>query len=274
MAWMSRYLEHLPIVSALSVALFSIALAGTAFSQREAASRGNYGKVYEATGGSAAAKTVRAKINLTLISAITRPKRPASAVKDAGSRSKGLGNFKIKQMPDIAQASADVFRPDPNLDTSNALAESLGTTAEEKALLRQLFSVTKTAFEKEVAAKGRKNNLAAAFTFFIGSAAMVYHDDPEPSDAALDKLWDNLDATFNETPEYSQLTNREKQEMYDTIVAFSGLILATYAEGKNTGNVETQQTAKLLAGTMIQLVLKTDPNKLRFGKDGLVVNPT
>ena len=62
--------------------------------------------------------------------------------------------------------------------------------------------------------------------------------------------------------------------MYDTIVAFSGLILATYAEGKNTGNVETQQTAKLLAGTIIQLVLKTDPNKLRFGKDGLVVNPT
>jgi len=267
---MKRPTNRLSIYFALAVAVFYVCQTGTAVAQREAASRGNYGKVYEATGSSAAAKAVRQKIDQTLLSAITRQKRPVSAVKEAGSRSKGLGNFKIRQMPDTAAPSADVFRPDPSLDTTNTLAESLGSTAEEKALLKQLFSVTKTAFEAEVAKKGRKNNLAAAFTFFVGSAAMVYHDDPEPSDAALDKLWDNLDSVFNETPEYSRLTDREKQEMYDTIVAFSGLILATYAEGKNTGNVETQQTAKLLAGTMIQLVLKTDPNKLRFGKDALV----
>ena len=266
------FLSRSRLFAGIFCAAVCFCAAAAAYGQREAASRGNYGRVYEATGGSPAAKAVRQKINVTLISAIARSKRPAPAPRDSGSKSKGFGNFKGLAKTGTQPAEADVFRPDPTLDTTDRLADSLGTTTDEKALLRQLFSTTKTAFEKEVAAKGRKNNLAASFTFFIGSAVMAYHDDPEPSDAALDKLWDNLDATFNETPEFAQLSDREKQELYDTIIAFGGLILATYAEGKNTGNAETQQTAKLLAGTMIQLILKTDPDRIRFGTDGLAIS--
>jgi hypothetical protein len=262
-----RLHRHIKVVA---FAGFLLASATLAHAQREASQKANYGRVYEATGNSNAAKAVRQKFNETLFSAIARSKKP-QPVRDSGARRRnkigGIGAMPALTRPDVAS-----FRPDPTLDTNAALANSLGTTAEEKALLKALFSATKTAFENEVAAKGRKNNLAAAFTFFIGSASMAYHNDPEPSDAALDKLWDGLDTVFDETPDYAKLTDREKQEMYDTIVAFSGLILATYMEGKNSNNTETLQTARLLAGTMIQLILKTDPEKLRFGKDGLTMS--
>ena len=152
------------------------------------------------------------------------------------------------------------------------LADSIGTTAEERALLRQLFAATKSAFETEVAAKGRKNDLAAAFTFFIGTSVMAYHDAPEPSEAALDNLWDGLSAVFNESPEFAALSNREKQEMYDMMVAFSGLILGSYMEGKSTGNDESLKAAKDLSNVMIQLVLKTDPDKMRFDRNGLLID--
>lgn len=253
------------------------AAAGASFAQREASARANYGKVYEATGSSAAARAVRQKINQTLVIAIMRGRRPAppSNARASGAAPRVAGNTGGTRVPApdlVPQPDVASFGPDPMLDTNSRLAEALGSNPQEKAILKLLFATTKTAFENEVAAKGRKNNLAAAFTFFIGSAVMVYRNDPEPSDAALDKLWDGLDGAFAETPEFARLTDREKQELYDTIVAFSGLILATYLEGKNNNNAETIQTARALAGVLIQLVLKTDPNKLRFGKEGLVVS--
>lgn len=256
--------------------LILVLFAAAACAQREASSRANYSKVYEATGTSTAARAVRQKINLTLITAIARSRRPATSRRSSGARPRSTGNSGGTR-PAAAgttapQTNVASFRPDPALDTNSTLAETLGSSAQEKAILKVLFATIKTAFENEVAAKGRKNNLAAAFTFFIGSTAMVYHNDPEPSDAALDKLWDGLDTVFDETPEFAKLSDREKQEMYDTIIAFSGLVLATYMEGKNNKNAETIQTARSLAGVLIQLVLKTDPNKLRFGKDGLVVS--
>ncbi|MEO8650138.1 MAG: DUF6683 family protein [Acidobacteriota bacterium] len=244
---------------------------------------GSYGKVYEASGKSAAARSVQATMAVSLQSAILRAQTSAAAKKQTkttqsstGARSGSARVSRSRPAPPPSTPTEPAteytfFRPDPTVDTSSKLAETLGTTQQEKVLLKQLFSVTKTEFEKEVAKKGRQNNLAAAFTFFIGSAVMIYNDDPEPSDAALDNLWDGLNSVFDESPEFAALKNREKQEMYDTIVCFSGLILATYGEGKNNGNQETVRTARQLSGVLIQLVLKSDPNKLRFGKNGLVI---
>ena len=47
-----------------------------------------------------------------------------------------------------------VFRPDPTIDTGKALADALGDTPEEKALIKQIYAATKTAYEKGSGAKG------------------------------------------------------------------------------------------------------------------------
>lgn len=135
--------------------------------------------------------------------------------------------------------------------------------------MRQLFSLTREAFEKEVAAKGRGNNIAAAFTFFIASTVMVYHDDPEPSDQAIDKLWDSMDATLSESPEMAGMSDADKQMINDMLVAFGGFVLAGNLEAKSSGNADSRRVFKELSGVLIQNVLKTDPAKLRFTNVGL-----
>ena len=169
--------------------------------------------------------------------------------------------------------SAAFFKPDPNSNYMAAMADQLGTTAAEKEQLRQIFALTKEAFEKEVAAKGRSNNLPAAFTLFIATMVTVYHDDPEPSDEAVDKLWDGMSSALTEMPELKNLTNEEKQQMYDMMVAFSGFVLAGYSQAKTSGDAESLKIFKALSGGLIQTVLKTEPEKLRFGKGSLdIVN--
>lgn len=224
------------------------------------------GKVYEGAGRSAAAQGLQRKINSALIRAVAKEKS-ASRQRAGNTRREKAASGPV-QLPTERNA-ATIFRPDPRSDYLNALANELGSSPAEREQLQLLFATTKEAFENEVAAKGRSKDIAAAFTFFIATAVTVYRDDPEPSDAAIDNLWEGMGSALAELPEVSRLTNAEKQQMYDMLIGFSGFLLAGYAEGQNPGGQETKKIFQQLAGVLIQTVLKTDPDKLRFTNDGL-----
>ena len=48
------------------------------------------------------------------------------------------------------------------------------------------------------------------------------------------------------------------------MIGFAGLLLAGYTEGKQSENAATLENYKKLAGMLITLVLKTDPDNLRI----------
>lgn len=252
-----------------------VVLAASAFGQVQAGgAAAGIGKAFEASGRSTAAKSLQRKMNSTLLRAITREKAPVRRTVEP-SRTRTSRPASIAETPDVSQppASTAFFKPDPNSSYINQLADQLGSNGVERSQLRALFSATKEAFEKEVAAKGRSSNIAAAFTFFIASTVTVFRDDPEPSDAAIDNLWDGMSSALTEMPEVANLTDNEKQQMYDMLIAFSGFVLAGHMEAKRTGDTETHNLFKQVSGVLIESVLKTDPAKLRFTKDGLdIVN--
>jgi len=252
-------------VVAASMLLFSV----TVTAQREARAGGNYGRVFEASGGSPAARSLKDKLGAALRVALTRP--PGRTTQRRTTRPAATTARSRRSESQIASPPAYTsFRPNPVNDSMATLAETLGSTPQERLVLRQVFSATKIAFENEVAKKGRKNNLSAALTFFIGSTVWVYHNSEEPSDAALDNLWDGLEGALENTPEMAQLNDADKQLFYDMMIAFSGVVLATYTEAKSTNNSDLLLTSRLLAGGLLQLVLKSDPEKLRFTSTGLV----
>lgn len=265
------------------VCLLSLFFCVSTFGQTQGgAAAGGYARVYEAAGKSAAAKRLQEGIGSALRSAVTQSRRPRTS-SGAPNKTASSNRNRTASPPGAAprtdQPNALVFpkqfepitefKPTAGSQTFDLLAESLGTTQQEKLFLKELFRATRTAFEKEVKAKGRSNNLTAAYTFFVATAVTVYHDDSEPSDEAIDNLWDSLNNVFVENTDLAEVSDVEKQQIYETLVAFSGLLLAGHMEGKSSRDSETLQLYRQLAGFMIQLVLKTDPDKIRFAKDGL-----
>lgn len=247
----------------LTIACF-LAAVSSGFAQVKGAggAAAGLGKAYEAVGRSSAAQGLQRKMNTALARAVTREK--------AAGEQQRMG----RQAPMAAPSSpasnpSTIFRPDPRSNYLNALAAELATNPMEREQLQLLFATTKEAFENEVSAKGRSKDIAAAFTFFIATAVTVYRDDPEPSDAAIDNLWAGMSTALTEIPEVANLTNAEKQQLYDMLIGFSGFMLAGYMEGKTSGDAETQKIVRLLSGVLIQTVLKTDPETLRFTRDGL-----
>jgi hypothetical protein len=78
-----------------------------------------------------------------------------------------------------------------------------------------------------------------------------------------------MSGALSEMPELSNLSNAEKQQLYDMLIAFSGFVLAGYMESKTSGDAQTLKVFQTLSGELIRTVLKTDPARLRFSKDGL-----
>lgn len=164
-----------------------------------------------------------------------------------------------------------VFRTDATVDTGKALADALGDTPDEKALIKQIYAATKTFYEKEAAAKGWKNNIAGGLTLFTVTAMTVYHDAEEPGDDAVVNYFKSVNSALDEIPEFSKLANKDKQGFNNVLVGFSGMLLAGYSEGKQNNDAETLAAYKKLAGMLIEMVLKTDPENITIENNQIVL---
>lgn len=242
---------------------------------------GGYGQVYSSFGMALATKNLQDSMNMTLQQSMMRMAMEKQSGKKAVVEAEANAARRSGKTPNAGSALPEnapivrnyaVFKPDAGIDTGKLFAETLGETAEEQRLIKQIYAATKTAFEKQVAPKGWKNNYAAGLTFFIVTATTVYHDAAEPSDEAVNRLYKALNQVIDENAEFGKIPNRDKQEFYNKMIGFSGLILATYTEGKQNNDAATVKAAGQLAGVLIEMILKTPASKIRFENDSLVTS--
>jgi hypothetical protein len=174
------------------------------------------------------------------------------------------------QEPTAPQASAGVkrpaagsgrFIPDAGDDSLRQLADSAGTTAEEKQQLLQLAQAGKALFDQKYGPKGWKNDLAGAYAFFIVAISTVYND-REPDGAAQDRLFEGLSATLAQTPDVARTSARDKTALYNTLIAGGGLPLLFYIDGKQQNNATEIAQAKAVAAEFSRKILNTEPQAL------------
>jgi hypothetical protein len=218
-------------IAALAFALVFLSV-GTANAQIQAAGGGyyvaGYGRVYGSFGQASVAQSrmydaVKTQNRRTTEREASIQKYGLAAVekaeRDAASGS-SRSNPQIVVPPPPVVHNYGVFRRDLSVQTGTALADALGSTPEEKALIEQIYTSTKTAYEKEAAARGWKNNIAAGLTFFTVAAMTVYHDAGMPSDAAVNTYFKTMNAALDEMPEMATAANKDKQGFNNALVGF------------------------------------------------------
>jgi hypothetical protein len=248
---------------------FAIAIvafgSGIANAQIQAAGGGYYRAGYPTVYGSfGQASSASGRLYDTMRSQKTKTAERNASIKRSGRVTPGPSrpskNKTASSRPVIRNNG--VFSPDPRVDTGKILADNLGNTPEEKQLIKQIYTATKTAYEKEAAARGWKNNIAAGMTFFTITAMTVYHDTEEPSDEAVNNYFEAVNTALNEMPEFANVANKDKQGFNNMLIGFSGIMLAAYTEAKQANDPEALETSKKLAAMLIELILKTDPENI------------
>ncbi len=144
--------------------------------------------------------------------------------------------------------------PDPNNETVFTLL---------KTLLQE--------FDKGARAAGKPNDLALALSFFFATNASIYHDAGQPSDPQMLQLRDTIAGALVEGDAFKGVSDRQKQEMYETLVLYTGFALATYQEAKQLNSAETLKVSQQLAGLNLQAVTGVSPDKISFTDQGLSI---
>src|ERR1041384_2447121 len=137
----------------------------------------------------------------------------------------------------------------------------------------QVFTILSTIlqeFDKEAQNIGKPNDLALALSFFFAVNANVYHDAGVPPDPQVLELRDTIARILVEGNALNGVGDRQKQEMYEALVIYTGLALATYQEGKS-GNAESLKSAQQLAGQNLLAVTGISPDKISFTDQGLSI---
>jgi len=251
----------------------ALSIAGQTYNSNSGGYNTGYGTVYGSFGMATASQNMYNTIQMNMQRAMLQATLKKSGAGSANNSARTGGSNRAataRETPTRVVRNYGRFTADPSVDTAKVLADALGTTAEDKALLRQIYTAVKAEYDKEAATNGWKNNLAGALTFFVVSCSTVFHDSSEPSDDTVAALYDALNQTIDEIPEFGRMTNRDKQGFNNMLIGFSAIPLATYAEGKQNGDAATLKAASDLAGQLIEMILKTDPAKIRFENGSMV----
>ena len=204
------------------------------------------------------------------LAAVEKAEREARSGSSSGGSAKRSNPEIVVPAPPVVR-NHGVFRPDAADSTGKVLAEALGSTPDEKALITRLFNTTRQAYEKEAASRGWGHNVAGGLTFFTVTAMTVYHDAEEPPSDAIENYFKVVNASLDEIPDAGSLSNKEKQAFNNTLVGFAGLLLAGYTEGKENDDASTLAAYRKLAGELIRMVLKMDPENLRLENGRIIV---
>src|SRR5207237_10087879 len=104
-------------------------------------------------------------------------------------------------------------------------------------------------------------------TFFSAVKANYYHDACVSPDPQFLELRDAIAIALVEGNALSGVGDRQKQELYEALVIYTGLALATYQEGKS-GNAESLKSSQQLAGLNLLAVTGISPDKISYTEQG------
>ena len=164
-------------------------------------------------------------------------------------------------------AAATRFKSTGTQLTTRDLANASGNTPEEKEQMFKIMGAALSLYETEARRLGRPNDFALALAVALAANSSVYNGTAEPSEARLLELGDAIGELFAEQNIFGTTPDRQKQEMYETMVIFTMLVQAGVSAAKETKDAAELETYRQLAGKVLQSISGLPPEKIRFDPD-------
>lgn len=196
-----------------------------------------------------------------------RERRLAARRSGASSTARTSPSNSAQPVAKLNEASV-LFRPTGTQLKTREIANLID--AGNPQVLKALTTLLEE-FDKGARAAGYPNDLALALSFFLATNASIYHGAGQPADPPMVELRNTIAEALVGANALNGVTDRQKQEMYETLVLLTGFALAVYEEGKQGGNAETIKTSQQLAGKYLLAVIGISPDKITFTDQGLSI---
>ena len=131
----------------------------------------------------------------------------------------------------------------------------------------KIMGTALTMYEAEARRLGRPNDFALALAVALAVNSSVYNGTPEPSDERLLEIGDAIGELMAEQNIFAGSPERQKQEMYESMVIFTILVQAGAGEAKENKDAAGVETYRQLAGKVLQSISGLPPEKIRLDPD-------
>jgi hypothetical protein len=149
------------------------------------------------------------------------------------------------------------------------LANSLGNTPAEREQYLKLMNAVLDAFNQRAKQAGLQNDLALALSYFLGENVRIYRGLPDLSDQQFVDLRNTIAEVLASTGALNNATDRQKQEFYEALVAYTGITQYGYEQGLKAQSDAIIKGYQKIAGQNLQTVTKTAPGDINFGASGV-----
>jgi len=165
------------------------------------------------------------------------------------------------------------FRAAGGYIKTRELADQLGSNPTERDQYFKLMNAVLDGFGQQVAKVGLNNDVAMALAFFFGENIRIYRGLAELPDQQYVNLRNSIARAIASGGGLGNATDRQKQEMYETLVAYTGLTQFGYEQAREANNNEMVKGYQQLAGQNLQTITKMSPDSMNLSSDGLTAQP-
>jgi len=197
--------------------------------------------------------------------------RAASSSSSAPKPSAGESQAAQKRAQ-VTEASLR-FQPTGTRLLTPKLVETLGKTQAQKDQVSALVTMLFQEFDKQAQKLGKPNDLAFALSYFLAQNATVYRGKPDPKDEQFLELRETVVAAMGQSGAFAKMTDRQKQEMHEMLVSYTGLVYLTYQDAKKRGDAENVKAMRELAGLNLKSITHIDPERINFTEQGFTIKP-
>lgn len=195
----------------------------------------------------------------------------SAASSSAPAPSKGESQAAQKRAR-AAEASLQ-FHPTGTRLLTPKLVDAIGKTQAQKDQVSAIVAALFQEFDKQAMKLGKPNDLAFALSYFLAQNATLYRGKPDPKDEQFLELRETIVTAMGQSDAFARMTDRQKQEMHEMLVSYTGLVYLTYQDAKKRGDLENAKAMQELAGLNLKAITHIDPARINFTEQGLTIKP-
>jgi len=156
------------------------------------------------------------------------------------------------------------FRSSGTRLKTHSFADQLGNTPAERDQYLKLMNAVLDGFDQRVKAAGLQNDLAIALSYFLAENVRIYQGEAELSDQQYIDIRNVIAEALVTSGALSHVTDGQKQEFYEALVAYTGITQFGYEQAKQAGDDTMAKGYQRVAGQNLQTVTKMPPDSLKL----------
>ena len=230
---------------------YSIVLAVVMISQQSVAQLSNF---YSSPGYSSFVNNmVSNSIWKSSMDRYTKEYKGGSAVSKSDSSIESLPEV----VPEYRRYRAVQFKPSGTRLTLQQYLDAVDVSAQEKAELKELVLKIFKDYEAAAAQKGLENDWALAYVSYVGLNSHIYYGRTEQPILPFEQnvgLRDAVAETATDNGIFNNVTDKEKQELYELLIMVSGLTYYYYEKACKENNAKEIENCRLTAAQNLKLL--------------------